>query len=144
MQSRNLVEVLVVEDNPGDASLLQEVLGSAKVITHVHHIEDGAEALAYLRREGTHADAPLPHLMFLDLSLPGMDGRKLLDAVKEDPRLKAMPVVVLTSSHTDHDVRQCLERHANCFVTKPERTEEFGALARTVVRFWLEVVTLPR
>ena len=144
MQSRNLIEVLVIEDNPGDASLVQEVLGDAKVLTHVHHVEDGAEALEFLRQEGEYAAAPTPQLIFLDLSLPGMDGRDLLGEIKSDSALRTIPVVVMTSSDTDQDVLKCHENHANCFVVKPQETENLAQTVRNVVRFWLEVVTLPR
>ena len=144
MQSRNLIEVLVVEDNPGDASLIREVLGDAKVLTHVHQMEDGAEAMRFLRREGEHAEAPSPHLIFLDLSLPGLDGREVLNAIKADDTLRAIPVVVLTSSGTEKDVFSAHDKHANCFVVKPDSTEDLARVVRNLVRFWLEVVTLPR
>ena len=144
MRSRNLTEVLVVEDNPGDASLVREILGEAKTLTHVRHVEDGSEALKYLRREDSYREMPVPNLIFLDLSLPGTDGREVLEEIKVNPALKAVPVVVITTSRTTMDISRCYDRHANCFVTKPETPEELADVVRRIARFWLEVVTLPR
>lgn len=143
MRRRNLIEILLVEDNPGDASLIQEVLSEAKVLNRVQHVEDGSEAVKFLRHEGEHAEAPAPHLIILDLSLPSIDGRQVLSEVKADAALRSIPVVILTSSQTEQDVKRCHEDHANCFITKPTETDELARVVRSVARFWLEIVTLP-
>ena len=137
------VEILLVEDNPGDVRLTQEALKEGKVYNNLHWAKDGVEALEFLRREGQHASAPRPDIILLDLNLPKMDGREVLAVIKRDDRLKHIPVVVLTTSKADEDVLRSYELHANCYVTKPVDLEKFIVVVQSIDRFWLTVVTLP-
>ncbi len=137
------VTILLVEDNPADAQLTQEGLKRAKVLNRLHVVEDGEEAIAFLRREGRYADAPQPDLVFLDLNLPKMDGREVLAIVKADPELEHIPVVVLTSSDTEADVLKAYKAKANCYVKKPVMFQEFLATIKLIDDFWLSVVKLP-
>lgn len=143
MKRRNLVEVLMVEDNPGDASIVRAVFEESRTLNRVHHAENGLDALRFLRKEAPYQGVPTPHLILLDLSLPGLDGRDLLGEIKRDPGLRGIPVIVLTASHTPQDIARCQESHANCFVSKPEQTEELASVVRTSAQFWLDIVTLP-
>lgn len=137
------VEILLVEDNPGDVRLTQEALKEGKVYNNLHWAKDGVEALEFLRREGQHASAPRPDIILLDLNLPKMDGREVLAVIKRDDRLKHIPVVVLTTSKAEEDVLRSYELHANCYVTKPVDLEKFIVVVQSIDRFWLTVVTLP-
>lgn len=137
------VEILLVEDEPGDVYLTQEALRTAKITNRVHVVEDGEEAIAFLRRTGAHADAPRPDLVLLDLNLPRKDGREVLAEVKGDPALAAIPVVVLTTSKADEDILRTYRLHANCYVTKPVDLDQFMAVIRTTQEFWLTIVRLP-
>jgi CheY-like chemotaxis protein len=137
------IEILLVEDNPGDARLTQEALREGKIRNNLHHMKDGVEALAFLRREGVHAGAPKPDLMLLDLNLPRKDGRQVLSEMKADPRLRTIPVVVLTTSEAENDIVKSYELHANCYITKPVDLEKFIDIVRAIEDFWLAVVTLP-
>jgi two-component system, chemotaxis family, response regulator Rcp1 len=137
------VEILLVEDNPGDVRLAQEALRDAKMANNLNVVTDGVEALAYLRREGKHAGARRPDLMLLDLNLPKKDGREVLQEVKEDPDLRTIPVVVLTTSDADTDVIRSYELHANAYVRKPVDFDAFIEVVRTIEDFWFTVVKLP-
>jgi CheY-like chemotaxis protein len=137
------IEILLVEDNPGDVRLTVEALKEAKVINHLTVLEDGAEALTYLRRQGAYAEAARPHLIILDLNLPKKDGREVLADIKEDDSLKRIPVVVLTTSDDEQDVLKSYNLHANCYVTKPVDLERFIKVVRSIEDFWLGVVVLP-
>jgi len=137
------IEILLVEDNPGDVRLTIEALKEAKVRNHMHTVGDGVEAMAFLRREGKYADAPRPELILLDLNLPKMDGREVLAAVKDDPDLKRIPVVIRTISKAEEDVFKTYNLHANCYVTKPVDLEQFLTVVRSIEDFWLTVVKLP-
>jgi len=137
------IEILLVEDNPGDARLTQEALREGKIRNNLHHARDGVEALAFLRREGEHAKAPTPDLVLLDLNMPRKDGRQVLAEMKQDPRLRTIPVVVLTTSEAENDIVRSYELHANCYVTKPVGLEQFISIVREIESFWLAVVTLP-
>jgi len=137
------VEILLVEDNPGDVRLTQEALKEGKVYNNLHWARDGVEALEFLRREGKHAGAPRPDIILLDLNLPKKDGREVLAVVKRDADLKQIPVVVLTTSKAEEDVLKSYELHANCYVTKPVDLEKFIQVVQSIDRFWLTVVTLP-
>ncbi len=137
------IEILLVEDNPGDARLTQEALREGKIRNNLHHAKDGVEALAFLKREGAYAKAPTPDLILLDLNLPRKDGRQVLGEIKEDPRLRIIPVVVLTTSEAEKDIVKSYELHANCYITKPVDLEKFIEIVRTIESFWLAVVTLP-
>lgn len=137
------IEILLVEDNPGDARLTREALREGKIRNHLHHTRDGVEALAFLRREGAFAAAPTPDIILLDLNLPRKDGREVLAELKEDPRLRLVPVVVLTTSEAEQDVLRTYELHANCYITKPVDLEQFISVVRSIDDFWLSVVRLP-
>jgi chemotaxis family two-component system response regulator Rcp1 len=137
------VEILLVEDNPGDARLTLEALREGKIRNHLHHAKDGVEALAYLRREGEYAGAPMPDIILLDLNLPRKDGREVLAELKEDPSLRRIPVVVLTTSEAEQDILRTYELHANCYITKPVDLEKFITIVRAIEDFWLAIVRLP-
>jgi two-component system, chemotaxis family, response regulator Rcp1 len=137
------VEILLVEDNPGDMRLTQEALKEGKVYNNLHWAKDGVEALEFLRRTGKHANSPRPDIILLDLNLPRKDGREVLEEIKRDGELKHIPVVVLTTSKAEEDVARSYELHANCYVTKPVDLEKFISVVQAIDRFWLTVVTLP-
>ena len=137
------VEILLVEDNPGDVRLTQEALKEGKVYNNLHWAKDGVEALEFLRRQGKHAKAPRPDIILLDLNLPKKDGREVLAVIKNDADLKHIPVVVLTTSEAEEDVLKSYSLHANCYVTKPVDLEKFIHVVQSIDRFWLTVVTLP-
>ena len=137
------VEILLVEDNPGDARLTREALNEAKIRNNLHHAMDGVEALAFLRREGKHEAAPRPDIILLDLNLPRKDGREVLAELKADATLFTIPVVVLTTSEAEQDIVRSYQLHANCYITKPVDLEKFLAIVRAIEDFWLAVVKLP-
>ena len=137
------IEILLVEDNPGDVRLTKEALKEGKVYNNLHWAKDGVEAMEFLRREGKHAKAPRPDIILLDLNLPKKDGREVLASIKGDARFKHIPVVILTTSEAEEDVLKSYELHANCYVTKPVDLEKFIQVVQSIDRFWLTVVTLP-
>ncbi len=137
------IEILLVEDNPGDARLTQEAMRAAKLSNNLHIVEDGVEAMEFLRRQGRFGDAPRPDLILLDLNLPRMDGREVLAEVKSDPDLRRIPVVVLTTSRAEEDVIRAYDLHANCYVTKPVDLAQFMKIVAQIDEFWVKVVTLP-
>ncbi len=137
------VEILLVEDNPGDERLTREALREGKVYSNLHWVKDGVEAMEFLRRQGRHAGAPRPDIVLLDLNLPRKDGREVLQDLKGDVELKRIPVVVLTTSQAEEDVLRSYNLHANCFVTKPVDLEKFIVVVKSIDAFWLTVVTLP-
>lgn len=137
------IDILVVEDNPGDVRLTRELLKEARVRNVMHVVSDGVEAMAFFRREGPYADAPRPDLVLLDLSLPRKDGRAVLAEVKGDPDLRRIPVVVLTTSRAEQDIRGAYDLHANAYVAKPVDLEQFTLVVGSIESFWLSVVTLP-
>jgi CheY-like chemotaxis protein len=141
--SGRAVEILLVEDNPGDVRLTIEGLKEAKVRNNLHVARDGVEALEFLRRQGQFGDAVRPDLILLDLNLPRMDGREVLAAIKSDPNLKTIPVVVLTTSSAEQDVVHSYELQANSYITKPVDLEQFIKVVRSIEDFWLTIVTLP-
>jgi chemotaxis family two-component system response regulator Rcp1 len=138
-----LVQILLVEDNPGDVRLTQEALKEGDLPNQLHVVKDGVEALAFLRREGVHADAPRPDLILLDLNLPKKSGREVLEVIKQDDGLKRIPVVVLTTSDAKTDIVQVYDLHANCFITKPVDLEDFMQVVRRIEEFWFSIVQLP-
>ncbi len=137
------IEILLVEDSPSDTELTIEALTEARVRNRLNVVEDGVEAMAFLRRQGRYADKPRPDLIMLDLNLPRKDGREVLAELKADEDLKAIPVVVLTTSHAEQDVLRAYHLHANCYITKPVDFEQFLSVVRSIESFWLLVVTLP-
>jgi chemotaxis family two-component system response regulator Rcp1 len=137
------IDILLVEDNEGDAHLTREALKRAKVRNRVHTTSDGVEAMQFLRREGTFADAPRPDLILLDLNLPNMDGREVLEAIKADPTLRPIPIVVVTSSAAEQDILKSYDLNANCYVTKPVDLQQFLHVIGSVGDFWLDIVKLP-
>lgn len=137
------VNILMVEDNPGDARLTREALKESKLSNNLYHCKDGVEAMAFLRRQGEFADAPRPDIVLLDLNLPRMDGREVLAEMKEDLLLKQIPVVVLTTSEAENDILRSYELHANCYITKPVDLEKFIQIVHGIEDFWLTVVKLP-
>ena len=138
------IEILLVEDNPGDVRLTSEALKEAKVINHLTVLKDGVEALAFLRRQEPYANAVTPHLILLDLNLPKKDGREVLAEIKADDRLKRIPVVVLTTSQDEQDVFKSYALHANCYITKPVDLEQFMTVVKSIEDFWLGIVVLPK
>jgi CheY-like chemotaxis protein len=137
------VEILLVEDSPSDTELTVEALKEAKIRNHLSHVEDGVQALEFLRRQGPFTDAPRPDLIMLDLNLPRKDGREVLAEIKSDKDLKSIPVVVLTTSRAEQDILRAYQLNANCYITKPVDFEQFLAVVRSIESFWLFIVTLP-
>jgi chemotaxis family two-component system response regulator Rcp1 len=137
------VEILLVEDNPGDYRLTMEALKEGKVYNNLYWAKDGVEALEFLKRQGKHASAPRPDIILLDLNLPKKDGREVLSEIKNDDELRAIPVVILTTSKAEEDVLKSYDLHANCYVTKPVDLDKFIVVVQSIDRFWLTVVTLP-
>ena len=140
----NPIEILLVEDNPGDVRLTREALRDGKVYNRLHVVQDGVEAMKFLRRESPYEEAPRPDVILLDLNLPRKNGREVLAEVKSDPDLMRIPVVVLTTSDDERDVLHAYEYHANCYITKPVDLEQFLGVVRSIEDFWLTVVRLPR
>jgi two-component system response regulator len=138
------IEILMVEDNATDVLITREALEYAKVLNQLNIVEDGVEALAYLRREGEYKAAIKPDLVLLDLNLPRKDGREVLQEVKADPDLCLIPVVVLTTSKSEEDIIKAYGLHANCYITKPVDFNQFMEVIRAIEQFWFTVVTLPR
>lgn len=138
------IDILMVEDNPGDARLTREALKESKICNNLHHVVDGVEAMAFLKKEGSYKDVPTPDIIFLDLNLPRKDGRQVLAELKVIPRLKHIPVVVLTTSEAEQDVVKSYELHANCYITKPVDLDKFVEIIHGIENFWLSIVKLPR
>jgi chemotaxis family two-component system response regulator Rcp1 len=139
----DVVDILLVEDNPGDVRLTREALKEAKVRNELHVATDGVEALAFLRREGTYKKAVRPNLVLLDLNLPRKNGREVLAEMKEDPELRRIPVVILTTSQAEQDIIKAYDLHVNCYINKPVDLEQFLQVVRSIEDFWLTVVKLP-
>jgi chemotaxis family two-component system response regulator Rcp1 len=138
------IEILLVEDNPGDVDLTREMVEASKVRNVIRNVSDGVEALAYLRREPPYTAATRPDLILLDLNIPKKDGRTVLSEIKEDADLKDIPVVVLTTSEAESDILKSYQLHANCYITKPLDLGKFTTIIRSIEDFWLTVVKLPR
>jgi len=137
------IEILLVEDNPGDVRLTQEVFKESKIRNKLHVVKDGVEAMAFLRRQGECTDGARPDLILLDLNLPKKDGREVLAEIKADDDLKRIPVVVLTISKAEEDILRSYNLHANCYLTKPIEFEQFINLVKYIEEFWLTIVKLP-
>ena len=138
------IEILLVEDNPGDVRLTREAFRDARISNRIHTVCDGVEAMAFLNHEGAYTSAPSPDLILLDLNLPKKDGREVLAAVKADEKIKHIPVVVLTTSNAERDIVKSYELQANCYVTKPVDLDQFLNTVKAVGDFWLAIVKLPR
>jgi CheY-like chemotaxis protein len=138
------LQVLLVEDSPGDVRLTQEAFREANMSLHLHVAYDGVEAMMFLRHEGIYADSPRPDLILLDLNLPKMDGREVLSRVKEDPDLKSIPIVILTTSAAEVDIAKSYQLQANCYLSKPVQLDAFESLVKSINEFWLTKAKLPR
>jgi chemotaxis family two-component system response regulator Rcp1 len=143
MNDKTSREILLVENTPGDAKLALEALKVGRLRYEVHVVEDGEQAMSFLRREGEYADAPRPDIILLDFNLPKKDGRQVLAEIKEDENLKHIPVVVFTVSKTEDDVLRAYDLRANCFITKPSDIEQLFKIVRSIENFWLTIVKLP-
>lgn len=139
----NLVEILMVEDNPADARLTEEALKEGRLCNRLHLARDGVEAMQFLRGEAPFTEAPRPDVILLDLNLPRKDGREVLSEIKADPDLKHIPIVVLTTSEAEQDILKSYELHANCYVTKPVDLQRFIEIVQQIETFWLSIVKLP-
>lgn len=138
------IDVLLVEDSPSDAKLTAKTFQKAKVLNNLHIVEDGVEAMDFLRQVGDYEEAPRPDLILLDLNLPKKDGRKVLAEIKDDPELCNIPVVILTTSEAEEDILKSYALHANCYITKPVTLKQFIKVVESIEDFWLTVVKLPR
>ena len=136
--------VLLVEDNPSDVYLTQVAFRRSNAETQIHVVEDGIQAMAYLRQEGPYASSPRPDLVLLDLNLPRKHGHKVLREIKEDPELRGIPVIILTTSTAEADINLCYEDHANCYIAKPVDFDQFEKVVREIETFWFQCVKLPR
>jgi chemotaxis family two-component system response regulator Rcp1 len=137
------IEILLVEDSPSDAALTIEALKTGKIANQLTHVEDGVEAMDFLRRQGKYNDAVKPDLIMLDLNLPRKDGREVLAEIKSDNNLKIIPIIVLTTSRSDEDILKSYQLNANCYITKPVDFTHFINVVKSIEDFWLTVVTLP-
>lgn len=137
------MDVLLVEDSPGDVRLTQEAFREANPAIRLHVASDGVEAMAFLQREGAHARSPRPDIILLDLNLPKMDGREVLARIKEDDKLKTIPVVILTTSDAEADITKSYQLQANCYLTKPVQLDQFESLVKSINEFWLTKARLP-
>ena len=137
------IDILLVEDNPGDVRLTREALKEGKVLNTMQVVGDGIEALAFLRHEGPYAKSPHPDIILLDLNLPKKDGREVLAEIKNDPNLRRIPVVILTTSKAEEDIIKSYDLHANCFITKPVDLDQFIKVVKSVEEFWFTIVRLP-
>lgn len=137
------IDILLVEDNPGDTRLAVEALKESKVRNALHVVEDGIEAMDFLYKRGKYSSSPRPDLILLDLNLPKKDGRQVLEEIKVDPDLKRIPVVILTISKAEEDVLRSYNLHANCFITKPLDLSQFVTVVKSIEDFWLTIVKLP-
>ncbi|SNB46566.1 response regulator [Geobacter sp. DSM 9736] len=138
-----MIDILLVEDNPGDVELVREALNEGKLRNELHVAYDGLQALRYLRGEGEYSDRHLPDLILLDLNLPRMHGKEVLQEIKTDPALKKIPVVVLTTSREEEDVLRSYDQYANCYITKPVDLEQFLHVVQSIEDFWFTIVKLP-
>jgi two-component system, chemotaxis family, response regulator Rcp1 len=138
------IEVLLVEDSPGDVRLTREAFGDVNSSVHLHVVSDGMEAMAFLKREGVYARAPRPGIILLDLNLPKMDGREVLVHIKEDASLKMIPIVILTTSEAEVDIARSYQLQANCYLSKPVQLDAFESLVKSINDFWLTKVKLPQ
>lgn len=137
------IEILMVEDNPGDARLAEEALRDSRVLNNLNVASDGEQAMHYLRQQGRFADAPKPDIILLDLNLPRKDGREVLAEIKADAVLRRIPVVILTTSESEEDILRTYDLHANCYITKPVDFKQFAKVVKSIEDFWFTIVKLP-
>ncbi len=137
------VNILMIEDNPGDVRLTKEALKQSKIVKTWNDVNDGVKALSFLRKEGIYKNKPDPDLIILDLNMPKKDGRELLVEIKEDHKFKHIPVVILTTSKAEDDIVNCYNSHANCYITKPVELNQFIKLVKSIEDFWFSIVNLP-
>lgn len=137
------IDILLVEDNPGDIRLTQEALKESKMRNRLNVVQDGVEALDFLRRKAPYDSAPRPDIILLDLNLPRKDGRAVLEEIKADADLRRIPVVILTTSDDEHDILRSYDLHANCYITKPLDLHQFASIVKTIENFWFQIVKLP-
>jgi two-component system, chemotaxis family, response regulator Rcp1 len=142
-QKDDVMQILLVEDNPGDIRLTQEALKEGTIRNELHVVKDGVEAIDFLKRKGKYTNSPTPDIILLDLNLPRKDGREVLAEIKADDNLKLIPVIILTTSDADLDVQKSYKLHANCFITKPVDLDQFIFIIRQIETFWFTVVKLP-
>ncbi len=138
------INILIVEDNPGDARLIKEVLNEGKILNDLHIVKDGVEAMEFLHKRGEYAKAPRPDLIILDLNLPKKDGREVLAEVKSDQHLKSIPIVIMTTSNAEEDILKSYNLHANCYITKPLDFHQFVKVVESIENFWFSMVKLPK
>lgn len=143
MKTMNQIDILLVEDSPADVLITREAFAEFKIVNTLHVVEDGVEAMAFLNQDGKYASAPRPDLILLDLNLPRKNGREVLAEIKADPRFKSIPVVILTTSHSEKDVLHAYDQHANCYIVKPVGFDNFVEAMKSIHQFWFSVVTLP-
>lgn len=139
----NSIEILLVEDSLGDARLTIEALKENKFLNKIHHVIDGVEAIAFLYKQGQYSEVPRPDLILLDLNMPKMDGREVLEKIKQDDKLKSIPVVVLTTSQAEEDIIKSYDLNANCYISKPVDLDQFMEVIKSIKTFWLSVVKYP-
>ncbi|MBK8782665.1 MAG: response regulator [Anaerolineales bacterium] len=137
------IEILLVEDSPADILITREAFVEAKLLNTLHAVEDGVQALEFLRRQGSYASAPRPDLILLDLNLPRKNGREVLAEIKGDPELRSIPIIILTTSSADEDIVKAYDLHANCYVVKPVGFDNFFKAVQSIQNFWFKVVVLP-
>jgi len=142
-ESGKPIEILLVEDNEGDVRLAVEALKDAKIYNHINFVQDGVEAMAYVRKQGKYATALRPDLILLDLNMPKKDGREVLAEIKTDPDLRSIPVVILTISQAEQDILKAYDLHANCYITKPVDLDQFNKVVHSIEEFWFTIVKLP-
>ena len=143
MKTMNHIDILLVEDSPADVLITREAFAEFKIVNTLYVVEDGVEAMAFLKQDGKYASVPRPDLILLDLNLPRKNGREVLAEIKSDPKLKSIPVVILTTSNSERDILQAYDQHANCYIVKPVGFDNFVEAMKTIRQFWFSVVTLP-
>lgn len=137
------IVILLIEDNPGDVRLTKEAFSGSKFIQHIYDVRDGVEAMAFLHKEPPYEEMPVPDMIFLDLNLPRKNGMEVLKELKEDPKLRFIPVLILTTSSAEKDIFETYSHHANCYITKPVNMDEFFEVAKAIEKFWFNIVILP-
>ena len=142
-KTMNHIDILLVEDSPADVLITREAFAEFKILNTLQVVEDGVEAMAFLKQDGKYASVPRPDLILLDLNLPRKNGREVLAEIKSDPKLKSIPVVILTTSNSERDILQAYDQHANCYIVKPVGFDNFVEAVKTINQFWFSVVTLP-